>query len=146
MKKRVLIIDDEVFFRTILSKLVSVAGYNYHIADSGEKGYELVLKNHYDCIFVDYQMYELNGIEFVKLIRSNPDPAIAEVPIVLLTGCVQKEIVDAAYEAGISLFRQKLELKQTAECIDSIMNEAISNNELHLVNNSLMFLFKGFWD
>ena len=143
MKKRVLIIDDEVLFRTILSKLVSVAGYNYHIADSGEKGYELVLKNHYDCIFVDYQMYELNGIEFVKLIRSNPDPTIAEVPIVLLTGWVEKEIVDAAYKAGISLFRQKLELKQTAECIDSIMNEAISNNEVHLVNNSLMLLYKG---
>ena len=143
MKKRVLIIDDEELARTLISRLVSLAGHDYHTANSGERGYELAIKNHYDCIFVDYQMYELNGIEFVKLIRSNPDPAIAEVPIVLLTGWVEKEIVDAAYKAGISLFRQKLELKQTAECIDSIMNEAISNNELHLVNNSLMLLYKG---
>ena len=143
MKKRVLIIDDEVLFRTILSKLVSVAGYNYHIADSGEKGYELAIKNHYDCIFVDYQMYELNGIEFVKKVRNHPDPAIAEVPIVLLTGWVEQEIVNTAFEAGISLFRQKLELQHTGECIDSIINEAISNNEIHLVNNSLMLLYKG---
>ena len=55
MKKKVLIIDDEVLFRTVLTRLVSLAGYNYHTAISGEKGYELVLKNHYDCIFVDYQ-------------------------------------------------------------------------------------------
>ena len=143
MKKRVLIIDDEVLFRTILSRLVSVAGYNYHIADSGEKGYELVLKNHYDCIFVDYQMYELNGIEFVKLVRNHPDPAIAEIPIVLLTGWVEKQIVNSAFEAGISLFRQKLELQHTSECIEKIANEAISNNEIHLVNNSLMLLYKG---
>ena len=143
MKKRVLIIDDDALFRAILSRLVSLAGHNYHTASSGERGYELAIKNHYDCIFVDYQMYELNGIEFVKLIRSNPDPAIAEVPIVLLTGWVEQEIVNTAYAAGISLFRQKLELQQTVECINSIIDEAISNNEIHLVNNSLMLLYKG---
>ena len=143
MKKRVLIIDDEVLTITILSRLASLAGYNYHTAISGEKGYEMVLKNQYDCIFVDYQMYELNGIDFVKLVRSNPDPKIAEIPIVLLTGWVEQEIVDTAYEAGISLFRQKLELQHTAEYMEQVINEAISNNEVHLVNNSLMLLYKG---
>ena len=143
MKKRVLIIDDETLFRTVLSILASSAGYDYHVAASGESGYELVLKNHYDCIFVDYQMYELNGIEFVKKVRNHPNPLIAEVPIVLLTGWVEKEIVNSAFEAGISLFRQKLELQHTVECIEKIVNEAISNNEIHLVNNSLMLLYKG---
>ena len=143
MKKRVLIIDDEVLARTILSRLASLAGYDYHTTISGEKGYEMVLKNQYDCIFVDYQMYELNGIDFVKLVRSNPDPKIAAIPIVLLTGWVEQEIVDTAYEAGISLFRQKLELQPTAEYIEQVVNEAISNNEVHLVNNSLMLLYKG---
>ena len=143
MKKRVLIIDDDALFRAILSRLVSLAGYEYDTAESGEKGYEMVANNHYDCIFVDYQMYELNGIEFVKLVRSNPDPAIAEVPIVLLTGWVEKQIVNSAFEAGISLFRQKLELQHTSECIEKIVNEAVDNNEIHLVNNSLMLLYKG---
>ena len=143
MKRKVLIIDDEVLARTILSILASLAGYDYDTANSGEEGYDKALNNRYDCIFVDYQMYELNGIDFVKLVRSNSDPAIAEVPIVLLTGWIEKEIVDKAYKAGISLFRQKLELQHTKEGIEQIVDEAISNNELHLVNNSLMLLYKG---
>ena len=143
MKKRVLIIDDESFFLSVLSRLVANADYDYDTAPSGEKGYELVLENKYDCIFVDYQMYELNGIDFVKLVRSHPDSAIAEVPIILITGWVEKEIVSTAFEAGISLFRQKLELQHNKEYIKAIIDEAISNNEIHLVNNSLMLLYKG---
>ena len=143
MKKRVLIIDDESFFLSVLSRLVADADYDYDTATSGEKGYELVLENKYDCIFVDYQMYELNGIDFVKLVRSHPDSAIAEVPIILITGWVEKEIVSTAFEAGISLFRQKLELQYNKEYIKAIIDEAISNNEIHLVNNSLMLLYKG---
>ncbi len=78
----VLIVDDERMVRTVLSKLLVLRGHTVESAESGKQGLALIQNTHFDIVFVDQAMPEMNGREFAKLLQqSNPS-----LPIVLLTG------------------------------------------------------------
>ncbi|MCP4473363.1 MAG: PAS domain-containing protein [Gammaproteobacteria bacterium] len=69
------------------------------IAKNAQQAIEKVQQNHYDLIFMDVGLPDMSGLEATKKIRALPDTDMAQVPIIALTGHVNKK--DECLAAGM---------------------------------------------
>lgn len=92
----VLIVDDQSTSRSILSQVVKNINPNTVVIEKSnpEQALEWATHNTADLVFVDYIMPEMNGVEFVRLLKVLPD--YASVPVMMIT--VKKD-ADTRYEA-----------------------------------------------
>lgn len=105
---RVMIVDDSKVVRHYLSQMVELADHTAIQVESGEKALELLevrAKSEPallpDLIFMDVLMSPgMSGIETTSKIKSSAVPAIAEIPVVFLTGIGEQDIVSKALDAG----------------------------------------------
>jgi len=67
-------------------------------SDGQRAGEELRGRAHYDAVLVGYRFDGTNGVELIKLIRALDHRK--DVPIVMVTGSVELDIVAAALSAG----------------------------------------------
>ncbi|MBU4333263.1 MAG: response regulator [Candidatus Omnitrophica bacterium] len=83
MNKKILIIDDEKVTRTLLSKLLSDAGYEIVCEDEGIAGLETAKSVRPDLIILDVAMPGFNGYHICDELKSNEK--FKNIPIILLT-------------------------------------------------------------
>jgi two-component system, NtrC family, response regulator HydG len=67
--QRILIVDDDRSSCEILSKILSLRGYQVDVAYSGSKALELVDRNDYGLALIDYRMPGMDGVELYRRIR-----------------------------------------------------------------------------
>lgn len=82
-KKRILVVDDEPDFASIVQKNLEKEGFAVEVAYDGVEGLEKVKANPPDCIVLDVMMPEKDGYEVCKELKN--DPKYADIPIVMLT-------------------------------------------------------------
>ena len=102
---KILIVDDSLLDRKLLSKTLVNAGIKNEIlqADNGEAALTLIAENLGDIclIFLDYQMPSMTGIQVMQGLVSVP--ATADLPIVMLTASAADESRQAAYSVNPKL-------------------------------------------
>jgi CheY-like chemotaxis protein len=86
--RRLLVIDDDDHIRELARlALERVGGHSVVTAESGAAGLELARSERPDAVVVDVMMPGMDGPETVRRLRA--DPAIADIPVILLTAKVQ---------------------------------------------------------
>jgi CheY-like chemotaxis protein len=75
-KKRILIVDDEVSIRDMLSEFFNVAGYAALTAASAEEALHILKEYSIEVIFLDLDLPCMNGIELCKTIRKSNQVSI----------------------------------------------------------------------
>lgn len=98
---KILIIEDNRDSRDILSKLLRMSGYDVISASDGETGLDMAANQKPDLIITDINMPRMDGIEFVKRIRT--DTALGETPVLVVTAFginVAREAVEAGANAS----------------------------------------------
>ena len=80
----------------MLLKDKGVAGEDIDEAANGHQALEKAKANDYRIIFLDWNMPEMNGLEFVKAARQ----AGIKTPIIMCTSEGEKSMIDAATAAG----------------------------------------------
>lgn len=89
-RKTLLIVDDDdIYLRTIESWFTDE--YNVYTAASVTSALSLLKKVHTDLILLDYEMPLLSGLDFLRILRS--EPATEKIPIIFLTAKDDKEII-----------------------------------------------------
>lgn len=81
--KRVLIIDDSKLTREFHSHIVKDAGFECVTAVDGMDGLEKAMSSPFDIILTDINMQGMDGYEFIRRARENPD--YDQVPIVIIS-------------------------------------------------------------
>ncbi|MBE9543557.1 MAG: response regulator [Proteobacteria bacterium] len=82
-KKRILVVDDEPDFCSIVQGQLEKEGFEVEIAYNGIEGLEKVHANPPDAIVLDVMMPEMDGYEVCKKLKA--DEKYADIPVVLLT-------------------------------------------------------------
>ena len=83
LNKKVLVVDDEPDFATIVQKNLEKEGFTVDVAYNGVEGLEKVRANPPDAIVLDVMMPEKDGYAVCKELKG--DEKTRDIPIVLLT-------------------------------------------------------------
>ncbi|HEX2013001.1 MAG TPA: response regulator [Roseateles sp.] len=103
--KRILAVDDSPSFRAEMAALLRDEGYDVLVARSGEQALELLQVQSVDCILMDLLMPGLGGHETCRRIKA--DPALRDIPLILLTAVQARGAMLAGLEAGADDFVAK---------------------------------------
>ncbi|MEA1949394.1 MAG: response regulator [Thermodesulfobacteriota bacterium] len=82
-KKRILVVDDEPDFCSIVQGQLEKEGFEVEIAYNGIEGLEKVHANPPDAIVLDVMMPEMDGYEVCRKLKA--DEKYEDIPIILLT-------------------------------------------------------------
>ena len=97
MPKTIMIVDDAVSIRGLASMTLESAGYRVIQAHDGKDALEKISKKT-DLIIVDFYMPNMDGIEFIKALKSNSEYKF--IPIVVLTKVNSPDMKDQGRKAG----------------------------------------------
>lgn len=105
---RILAVDDDALVRDLLPKIAAEAGCpDITLANSGMQALEILATSStsFDCLLLDINMPELDGIELCKRIRKIP--AYRDIPIVMLTAMSDMDHIERAFRAGATDYTTK---------------------------------------
>jgi len=93
---RILLVDDEIEFVVTLSERLSMRKYNVKVATSAVEAMPLIYSYSPHLIILDIRMPEMNGLEFLKLIKKiNP-----ATEVLMLTAYGDLKYVEEAIKEG----------------------------------------------
>ena len=107
MPRTVLIVDDSPTIRGFARIFLKGLQVDVVEAEEGMQALELVRKNLPAVAVVDINMPGMDGLTFTRELRADPNPEIARLPVVLLTGDRSEETRAAGREAGCDDFLEK---------------------------------------
>lgn len=102
---KVLVIDDEVIIQNFLGTLLAAEDVEVLFAENGEKGLKMAQEFQPDAILLDVMMPGMDGYETCRRIRATP--ALAEIPIIMLTALDNREARISGLRAGADDFLTK---------------------------------------
>lgn len=98
-KKRVLLVDDDLFIRELYHEVLEQAGYDVDTAPDGEVGLQKILTGGYNLILLDIMMPKLDGVGVLDALQTQ-QPAQKNGPVALLTNLAHDPIVREALKKG----------------------------------------------
>ncbi len=104
-RKRVLVVDDEKLLRNILSRRLRHSGFDVVEACDGEEAIDIFTENPsiIDCVLLDLSMPKRGGEEVHLELRALRE----DVPIILMSGFTEREVLDRFKQAKLTGFLQK---------------------------------------
>ncbi|MGH9730443.1 MAG: PAS domain S-box protein [Candidatus Acidiferrales bacterium] len=97
---RILLAEDNLVNRQLAKRLLEKRGYTVVIARNGIEALEVVESAEIDMLLMDVQMPEMDGLEAIRVIRSNEEISKRHLPIISLTAHVMKGDREKCIEAG----------------------------------------------
>lgn len=100
----VLVIDDEPFIRKLIGRLLREIGVRttFEAGDGREALQVLDDRNgDVDLILRDLEMSGMDGLQFIHALRAHKDAKLAKLPVIVLTGHAEDEVVRGAISLNI---------------------------------------------
>ncbi|WP_239014868.1 response regulator [Archangium violaceum] len=108
MTPTVLLVEDSNTIRHILKVYLMKLKLNFLDADRAERGLELLQTHLVHLVIADVNMPGgMDGLEFVRQVRSSAREPMRRLPIVLLTGGKDPDLEARGLQAGASEFVRK---------------------------------------
>src|SRR3984893_15660650 len=102
---KVLIVEDNAFMRKIVRDLLSNIGIrNTAEAPDGLAALEAMRAAMPDLVILDWEMPFLDGFEFVRIVRTPGVFPNSDLPIIMLTGYGERQLVVEAERLGVNEF------------------------------------------
>jgi CRP-like cAMP-binding protein/CheY-like chemotaxis protein len=98
MKKKILLIEDNLEVRENTSEILDLAGYNVVVAPNGKVGVELAQKENPDLIICDIMMPELDGYGVLHILNKKSETA--GIPFIFLTAKTEKTDIRKGMNLG----------------------------------------------
>jgi len=97
-------VDDDAAVRDVTQLVLEKSGdISVKPAQSSREALTLLEKDTFDAIVLDYDLPEINGIEFLKIIRGKGDVT----PVIIFTGVGREHAAIAALNNGANFFLKK---------------------------------------
>ena len=95
-KPKILVIDDELVSRQIISKYLERNGFSVCQAEDGEAGLKKITEQSINAVVADYQMPKLDGIALLEKIQE----INLDIPMIMVTGNDSVKLAVKAMQLG----------------------------------------------
>ena len=96
---RILAVDDEPYIRELMPMMAARVGFpDVTTVASGAHALDSLSEAVFDCIILDINMPEMDGIELCRRIRALP--AYRQTPVLMLTAMSERDFMVQAFKAG----------------------------------------------
>ncbi|MBN3491909.1 response regulator [Vibrio neptunius] len=125
----ILVAEDNKANQLVISEMFKRIGVSMDIAENGLRALEMVEQYHYDLIFMDISMPEMDGMETCKNIRSMADEKVRHIPIIALTAHSLSGDKEQFLDAGMDDYLSKpIRLSQLIEKINLFLSDGAKNS------------------
>lgn len=131
---RILIIEDENQIAEPVIKALERRSYAVDYAKDGQEGYDMAGLNDYDCIILDLNLPEMDGIEVAQKLRKEG----IFTPILMLTARTRQQDIWEGFENGTDDYMTKpFDLKELILRIQALVKRNSKNQEEILEHKDL---------
>jgi two-component system chemotaxis sensor kinase CheA len=117
--RRVLVVDDSLFFRQLVTTALESENYRVSLAESAVQAMERIEHGErYDVIISDIEMPQMDGIEFAKRLRLRTDSR--DVPLIAVSSLAAGAYEPKALEAGFNRYLVKFNAQQLLSAIEEL--------------------------
>lgn len=101
---KILLVDDSNSQAIVVGQMLEQLGHFYVHANDGKHAIELIKKDTFDLVLLDWNMPVMTGIEFLEL---NFESELIDCPIVMMTAENKPENIKRALQFGASEYIMK---------------------------------------
>lgn len=124
MCRSCLVVDDSKPMRSAIKRTILRAGFKNLIifeAQNGKDALCLLKSTPIDLILTDYNMPEMDGLEFITVLKGNT--AYKHIPVLLMTGEINEVRLEKFKDMGVAVHIEK---DITPEAIKPILSGALN--------------------
>lgn len=107
MKKKILLVEDDVSVSHLYEHVLVDAGYDVVVAADGEEALELVEAGP-DLVFLDVMLPKVDGMDVLRKLKSSDKTR--HIPVIMLTNLGQESIVQEALKEGARSYQVKSQI------------------------------------
>jgi CheY-like chemotaxis protein len=104
-RSRILLAEDNSFNQQIAREMLEDAGATVCLANNGVEALELLRRAEFDCVLMDLQMPQMDGLEATRRIRA--DPQLSHLRVLAMTATATTEARGRCIDAGMDDFISK---------------------------------------
>jgi two-component system, chemotaxis family, chemotaxis protein CheY len=98
---KVMVVDDQTSMRAMIRRALQDLGFkDVRDKPTAPEALAAVKSDRVHLIISDYNMPEMDGIQFLEAVRT--DPVIGKTVFIMLTGSADKEVVQKAAALGVN--------------------------------------------
>lgn len=116
-QKTVMIIEDEEDAAELFAEMMRISGYRVVKTSKSAPAIEMMTAEKPDVILLDVMMPEISGLDIMRMMHR--DPALANIPVILVTAKGMPADIKNGMEAGASTYLTKpvgfIDLKEAVE-------------------------------
>ena len=133
-----LLIDDKPVNLIALKSMLEHPNRKIITSESANEGLQILLKEKISLILVDVQMPEMDGYEFVEIIKQHPDTA--NIPTIFVTAISDEaKYISKAYDLGaIDFLFKPLVTEVTRKKVESFLKIWDYDQQLKALNEQLL--------
>ena len=115
--KTILLVEDDTILSAMYSQRFSKEGYKVILAQNGEDGLNLALKNNIDLVLTDIMLPKISGIELIKKLKGNTKKA--NIPIIAWSNLSDESEKESALKLGAEdfLIKGKMSLNEVVDTV-----------------------------
>jgi DNA-binding response OmpR family regulator len=104
--KRILIADDDVVIRHLITSIVRKEGYDAITADDGREAYRIIKSDANFCAAIfDMTMPHLEGLDLIGYMKT--EKRLMRIPVMMITADQSLELMARSFLAGVTVFLPK---------------------------------------
>ncbi len=116
----ILVVDDQFGDRETLKVILQQKGYRVATAKDGTEAIQMVKGGHYDVIFLDIRLPDMNGVETFERVKAIDPKAV----VVMMTGYTEEELIKRAISQGAyTCVHKPFDMEKVIALVEGIVAE-----------------------
>lgn len=131
--KDILVVDDEVGIRELLSEILFDEGYQVHLAENAQQAREYRKNKVPDLVLLDIWMPDIDGL---SLLKEWVDQDLLTMPVVMMSGHGTIETALEAKQIGAADFLEKpISLQKLLKTVANVMQQTAKKEKMKIPVN-----------
>jgi CheY-like chemotaxis protein len=122
---RILLVEDDAINRDVLSRYLTLVGYDIIIAVNGVQALDLAQTQRPDIILMDMRLPMMDGWQTTRMLKDSPSTAM--IPVIALTAYALDDERQKCFDAGCDAYESKpVDMPHLLASIQGLVQEQAS--------------------